>query len=153
MTDISLNPQVSARLRGIQQAWGHDAPGETLATILDSQIHGWLISLPEVTDLDSSAETAIKVRLKPRHVEYFLRISQFSGFSVADSVRSYLIKWLCSPPQTTQVKVQNSVQTVPASRERKFPKPRNKPAKKAMPAPEVTASKVNGRTLLGGLIK
>ena len=75
MTELSLNAQLGARVKSIQQAWGHDSPSETLAIIYDAVIHSWMIPQPPVQEENKSV---FRVRLRSRHVNYFTQISDFS---------------------------------------------------------------------------
>jgi hypothetical protein len=98
MTDINLNPQLTARLRAVQQHWGHDNISETLALILDAVTNKWDIPIPNTAHI--LVEKPARVRLKARHVAYFTQMSQMSGLNVAELARSVLIQWICLPQNT-----------------------------------------------------
>lgn len=98
MTDINLNPTLTARFRAVQQQWGHDSIGETLALVLDAVIHKWDITAPNTPNI--VVDKASKARLKPRHVTYFTQMSLMSGLAVTEIVRGVLIQWICSSQNT-----------------------------------------------------
>lgn len=98
MTDINLNPQLTARLRAAQQYWGHDNIAETTALILDAVINKWDIQIPNTPHI--VVDKPSRVRLKARHTAYFTQMSQLSGMGIAELVRSVLIQWLCLPKNT-----------------------------------------------------
>lgn len=155
MTDISFSPTLGARLRGIQQAWGHESPSESLSTILDSSINNWNIPPPQIDDIRVESGS-IRVRLKERHFDYFAQVAKLSGCSTPELVRSFFIKWLCADTtqmsqKTTQVTVtcpQSPLKTI-KERCKKTTKTTSKPPQIEAQAP----SKPNGRALLGGLLK
>jgi hypothetical protein len=118
MTDINLNPQLTARLRAVQAHWGHDNISETLALILDAVTNKWDIPTPNTAHI--VVDKAARVRLRARHVAYFAQMSQMSGLGTTELARSVLIQWLCLPqntlllPEHTQMSPQNR-QSSPAS--------------------------------------
>lgn len=147
MTDLSLNVQLGARLRGIQQAWGHDSPGETLGTIYDAVINNWVVAQPQISQIQ--AESGYKVRLRARHVAYFHQMAQQTGCSITELARSFLIQWLCSPELT-----QPRVQTLPRlpqqspKQVKRLPKQRLQSAEPAIETP----IKPTGRDALRSLL-
>lgn len=81
MSDINLNlnPQLTARLKAVQEYWGHDAISETVALILDAIVNKWDIPLPNTPQF--IADKSSRLRLKVRHVAYFEQMSEFSGIA------------------------------------------------------------------------
>lgn len=98
MSDITLNPTLTARFKAVQQHWGHDSLGETIATVLDGVIHRWDIPAPNTPNI--MVDKSARIRLKPRHVGYFTQMSAMSGLNVTEVVRGVLIQWVCSPQNT-----------------------------------------------------
>lgn len=148
MTDLSLNAQLGARLRGIQQAWGHDTPGETLGTIYDAVINNWVVAQPQINSIHSS-ESGYKVRLKARHVAYFHQMAQQTGCTITELARSFLIQWFCSPEL-----MQSKVQSLPTLLQQSPKQVKRLPKKRlqsAEPAIE-TLTKPTGRDALRSLI-
>jgi hypothetical protein len=159
MSDLTLNPQLGARLKGLQQFWGHDSPSETLATIFDAVIYKWSITLPQIVDI--SVGVVVKVRLKNRHQVYFSQMSQLIGCSVPELARSTLIQWLCFPSQA-QIAPQNT-QMLPSKSKKTAKKPQSvlqppKTVQKTTQVYEESTTKeekitTTGRTALSGLLK
>lgn len=158
MSDLTLNPQLGARLKGLQQFWGHDSPSETLATIFDAVIYKWSITLPQ--NLDISVDVAVKVRLKNRHQVYFSQMSQLIGCSVPELARSTLIQWLCFP---SQVQIEPKMTRMLPSKTKKTAKkpqsalqPAQLPQKTTQVDEEPTREEkftTTGRAALSGLLK
>jgi hypothetical protein len=98
MTDINLNPQLTARLRAVQTHWGHDNISETTALILDAVINKWDIPVPNSPHIVVDKPT--RIRLRVRHTAYFTQMSQMSGLGVPELARSVLIQWVCLPQNT-----------------------------------------------------
>ncbi len=168
MTDLSLNPQLGARLKAVQIAWGHDTPGESLATILDSSMYGWEIKQPQIGETD--AETGYRVRLKTRHVDYFTKMSYFAGCPVSELARSFLIKWLCACQQVQILPKTTQVSPVVTHKAQKITQKKRCNTQKTPKTPQVDAEttqiltqepqadaelthKKNGRAFLGNLMK
>lgn len=173
MSDLSLNPQLGARLKGLQMVWQHDTPGETLATIFDAIINNWTVHTPSNTD--NSVAIALKVRLKARHCAYFTQMSQLTGCSVPELARSTLIQWLCfpykmqsshQPPQMLleSPQVSPKKQQMLPSKTKKTTKKHQKVLQPAQPQQETTTDDekpttkeekpaTTGRTALSGLLK
>lgn len=92
MTDLSLNSQLGAKLRGIQEAWDYDSPSDALAVIFDSMIHGWSVPMP----LNSTQRNTngYRVRIKARHIVYFEERASYIGCGVPELARSVLVQWI-----------------------------------------------------------
>jgi hypothetical protein len=88
MTDLSLNPQLGARLCALQEYWGHDSPSETLALIFDACIHKWSIAPPHLPNIN--AAKTLRIKLKSRHLQYFSSCAELSGCTVSEVARSLL---------------------------------------------------------------
>ena len=156
MTDISFSPTLGARLRGIQQAWGHESPSESLSTILDSSINNWNIPPPRIDDIHVESGS-IRVRLKERHFDYFAQVAKLSGCSTPELVRSFFVKWLCADTQmsqkTTQVTPSNRQEPLKPTKKERCKKVKTITKESKQPQVEVQTPAPNGRTLLGGLMK
>lgn len=152
MSELSLNPQLGARIKGIQQSWGFDSPAEVIATIFDSIINKWAIPHPPIAEIVSGA---LRVKLRTRHVTYFTQISTMTGCSVAEVARSTLIQWLCDANITPMAALPPQTATPTPPKATKSPPKRPKTTPKATESTPIqveTTPETKGKSLLKGML-